>query len=386
MIVYHRTMLVKSKLIVLAAGGTGGHIFPAEALAEELYQRGYKLVLITDHRGASSWQKKETDLTVHVISASKVSGFSNFFTLRGAVKSAFGIIKALFLIYRLRPAVVVGFGGYASVPPMLASILAGYPVAIHEQNAVFGRANRLLAHWANQVAVTFLPTTAVRPARGNILHTGMPVRRTLQKIENFPYVPPHSTDVIRILVIGGSQGAHIFSEVVPTALGKLPLTLRDRLRISQQVRPEDHTVVASTYARLGLIVELAAFFDDIATRLANAHLVISRSGASTVAELALVGRPAILVPYPYATDDHQTANAYAMTDGGGAWLIPQNSFKPEILARRVQTLLTLPDRLAETASRARRHALPDATQRLADMIESLIKYPANSSKDNAPKF
>ncbi|KAF0114929.1 MAG: UDP-N-acetylglucosamine--N-acetylmuramyl-(pentapeptide) pyrophosphoryl-undecaprenol N-acetylglucosamine transferase, partial [Rhodospirillaceae bacterium] len=354
---------VQERPIVLAAGGTGGHVFPAEALAEELRCRGHSLVLVTDRRGGL-WRGALAGIPVHAVSAGGLAGRGLGGFVKGAARLAWGVGEALWLLRRLRPKVVVGFGGYASVPSVVAAVLAGSPTLVHEQNAVLGRANRLLAPWVDRVAVSFARTTH---ARGEGLqYTGMPVRAPVQAVRDLPYEAPRRGETVRLLILGGSQGAHVFGAVVPAALNALPAPLRARLKVSQQVRPEDLESVAAAYAESGVMVELKTFFDDVPARLAEAHLVIARAGASTVAELTVAGRPVLLVPYPHAIDDHQTANAHAVAEAGGAWLIPQETFTPEALAARLQALLLdLPAMLAKSAACARATARPDAARRLA---------------------
>ncbi|VBB68874.1 UDP-N-acetylglucosamine--N-acetylmuramyl-(pentapeptide) pyrophosphoryl-undecaprenol N-acetylglucosamine transferase [invertebrate metagenome] len=367
---------------MLAAGGTGGHVFPAEVLAEELRRRGYALTCVTDRRGTAWYSSRRRraleNLSVHAVVSGGLAGRSLFGTVAGGARLTWGIGESWILLKSLHPEVVVGFGSYASVPVIIASLLAGYPTMVHEQNAVLGRANRLLAPWVSRVAVSFAPP--LYNAGTTVLHTGTPVRPEMQAIRNVPYVPPNDANVVRVLVIGGSQGAHIFSDVIPAALSRLPVALRTRLRVSQQVRVEDRAAVVAAYDGLGIDVEVESFFDDVQTRLVETHLVIARAGASTVAELTVAGRPAILVPYPHAINDHQTANARAMAETGGAWLVPQVAFTPEALATKLQTLFALPAILAEAAMCARRIALPDAAQRLADMVESLTGPDEGSRK------
>ena len=362
------------KTVVLAAGGTGGHVFPASALAEELGLRGYALACVTDLRGAAAWSCSNLSVVhTHAIVSRGLAGDSLLGTgafLSESARLIWGMGKACLLFRHLKPKVVVGFGGYAAVPATAAAVLAGYPTVVHEQNAVLGRANRLLMPWVSRVAVSSLKTYGSPGSTKALLeHTGVPVRREVRRIRDVPYVPPNK--VVHVLIIGGSQGARVFSEVMPATMGLLPVALRSRMRVSQQVRAEDCTTLVAAYGHLGIDVEVKPFFNDLSNRLAESHLVIARAGASTVAELAVAGRPSILVPYPHATDDHQTANARVVAEQGGAWLIQQAALTPERLAIMLQRLLSLPTLLTQTAIRARRIGLPDATQRLADLVDSL---------------
>lgn len=355
--------------IVLAAGGTGGHVFPAEALANELLARGHRLALITDRRGAD-YGGTLGRIDRHLIRAGTLSGGGVGGRMNGFQSIVAGVFQARALLPRLRPQAVVGFGGYPSLPTMIAATRLGTPVTMHEQNAVLGRVNRLLARRAAAIALSFARTEKLQPrAAARSTLTGNPVRSAILEQRGTAYLAPAEDGVLRLLVTGGSQGAAIFSRVVPEAIGRLDGTLRDRLCIDQQCRPEDLERVRAAYAALRVEADLAPFFADMPQRLAAAHLVIARSGASTVAELAAVGRPALLVPYLFATDDHQTANARALSEAGGAWTIGQREFTAENLAARLTALLSTPHYLVEAAAAARRVGQPDAAARLADLVE-----------------
>jgi UDP-N-acetylglucosamine--N-acetylmuramyl-(pentapeptide) pyrophosphoryl-undecaprenol N-acetylglucosamine transferase len=357
--------------IVLTAGGTGGHIFPAEALAAELMARGFALTLITDKRGKAFGGTLGT-LPIHHISAGGVAGRKLVARVLAFGDLAVGFVQARAILAKLRPSVVVGFGGYASLPAMMAATFSGVPTALHEQNAVLGRANRLLASRVSRIATVFSRVSHLNPEHlKKALRTGMPVRAGILAVREHAYVPPGPSDPIRILIMGGSQGARILSEVVPAALARLPEPLKSRLAIEQQCRAEDIEAARAAYATAGIKADLATFFQDVPERLARAHLVITRSGASTVAELTTVGRPSILVPYLYAVDDHQTANAQAVDEAGGGWLIPQSGFTPETLAARIESLLGMPEILAKAAAAARAIGIPNAAQRLADLVGAL---------------
>lgn len=368
-----------SRLVVLAAGGTGGHVFPAEALAVELAGRGCRLALVTDRRGGAL-DGHFSGVEIHHIRAGGVAGKSFAARLRSAPELALGTVQAHGILKRLRPDAVVGFGGYPSIPTMLAATFAGHHTAIHEQNAVLGRANRLLASRVESIATSFAVVKGLSPeSAAKVVHTGMPVRPAIAAMRDRPYPPLGADDPVRLLVLGGSQGARVLSEVVPRAVSGLAPELRRRLRITQQCRPEDLEQTRTAYADIGIEAELATFFGDVPDRLAATHLVITRSGASTVAEVTAVGRPAILVPYPFATDDHQTANAHSVDETGAGWLMPQESFTPETLAARLQSLISQPATLDKAAGCARASGHPDAARRLADMVCRLL--PSNGEPE-----
>lgn len=363
---------MSAPLVLLAAGGTGGHVFPAEALAQVLAERGFRLGLVTDKRGHSYGATLGT-LETFRVSAGGIAGRGLLNKLRAVAELGVGVIQARSLLKRLRPAVVVGFGGYASVPTMVAATLLGLPTVLHEQNAVLGRANRLLAGRVRRIATSYAAVLHVDPAwKDKLAHTGMPVRAAVAALRDAPY-PALADDgaPIRLLVLGGSQGAHILSEVVPAALAALPQALRSRLSVAQQCRPEDLDAVRAAYAASGIDATLDSFFADVPERMSAAHLVIARAGASTVAELTALGRPAILVPLPHAIDDHQTANARAVDEAGGAWLMPQPAFTSDALAGRLESLFTQPGTLARAAGCARAAGRPDAAAQLADLVATL---------------
>ena len=376
------TTVAENPLVVLAAGGTGGHVFPAQALAVELQDRGCRLALVTDQRGGALGGTAR-GVAVHRVLAGGIAGKSFAARLRGAPELAFGTLQARRLLRRLAPDVVVGFGGYASVPTMLAAGFGGRATVIHEQNAVLGRANRLLAARAMRIATAF-PVSAGIPAASaaKVVHTGMPVRPEFSRMGERPYMPPGESGPVRLLVLGGSQGARVFSHVVPAALGLLPEAWQRRLRVVQQCRPEDLAEARAAYRDTPIEAELATFFDDVPERLAAAHLLIARAGASTVAELTAVGRPAILVPYPFAIDDHQTANAHAVDEAGAAWLMPEASLSPRSLADRLRSLFDLPASLVKAAACAGTAGRADAARRLADLVLDLVPNGAREPARN----
>jgi UDP-N-acetylglucosamine--N-acetylmuramyl-(pentapeptide) pyrophosphoryl-undecaprenol N-acetylglucosamine transferase len=361
-----------SALVLIAAGGTGGHLFPAEALARALVGRGHRVALAVDVRAKGFGERLE-GVSTHVISAGGLTGASLPRRARSMVNLARGWWQARGLIRKLKPAVAVGFGGYASVPAVFAAQQAGLPTLLHEQNAVLGRANRLLARRARHLALSF-PAEAMRglPSGTPTTLTGNPVRPAIVALRIKDYVPATANGPMSLLVLGGSLGARIFGRVVPEAVEGLADAPRRRLRIAQQCRQEDLERVRAHYDRLAVEAELAAFFDDVPERYAAAHLVIARAGASTVAELAMIGRPAILVPYAHAADDHQSANAQTYAAMGAAWPIGERDFTGALLARRLAEFMAEPDRLSAAAATARAQGRPDAAERLADAVQRLL--------------
>jgi UDP-N-acetylglucosamine--N-acetylmuramyl-(pentapeptide) pyrophosphoryl-undecaprenol N-acetylglucosamine transferase len=356
--------------VVIAAGGTGGHFFPAEALAFALAGRGMRPVLMTDGRSAGRTSEAFAEDDRHVLPGAGIAGRGIFKGITAVGALAAGTLAARRLLHTLSPGAIVGFGGYPCVPPIVAARLGrmGIPVILHEQNAVLGRANRGLAGMATMLALSTEGTTRL-PAGARSMIVGNPVRPAIAALADFPYVPPLSGGPINLLVTGGSLGARVLSDVVPQALIALPEPLRARLRVVQQARQEDAARVAASYAAAGITAEVAPFFTDMAARLSAAHLVIARAGASTTAELAVVGRPAILVPLPTAIDDHQTANAAILASVGAAWAIPQQHFTQAALTAELSVLLADPARLATAATAARACAKPHAVDALADLVE-----------------
>jgi UDP-N-acetylglucosamine--N-acetylmuramyl-(pentapeptide) pyrophosphoryl-undecaprenol N-acetylglucosamine transferase len=353
-------------LVLLAAGGTGGHLFPAEALALVLGKRGITIDLATDHRAAHF---KFPARAVHLIPSATLRGRNPIALARTAALLALGSAKAWRLIGQIRPAVIVGFGGYPTVPPLWAASLRGVPTVLHEQNGVMGRANRLLAPCVTAIATSFPTLARLDPrVQSKITFTGNPVRPQVIAASAMPYVAPGSSEKLRLLVFGGSQGARVMSDIVPATIGRMTPDLRARLIVVQQARPEDLNAVRDTYARLGVEAECGAFFADLPQRLAAAHLVISRSGASTVAELSAIGRPAILVPLPHALDQDQFANAGVLEQAGGAIRIEQRDFTPERLASEIKALAGEPGRLMRMAQGAKSAGTIDAAERLADIV------------------
>lgn len=371
------TAMTDTHTIALAAGGTGGHVFPARALAEALSARGWKIALITDTRGASFSDEIANTETYRIKAASL--GGSACSKLKGLTHLGVGLLQARALLRRIAPSAVIGFGGYASAPTMWAAGQFGLPTMIHEQNAVLGRANRFIAARAQRIATSFATVSGIRDKdRLRITLTGNPVRADIAAVGKKPYIAPTGETPIRLLVFGGSQGAQILSDIVPAALAALPEDMRNRLAVVQQCRAENIDSVRTAYNASRIDATLETFFDDMPARIEAAHLVIGRAGASTVSELAAAGRPAILVPYRFAMDDHQTANARAMEADGGAWVMPEDEFTVAELAAHLSHLFAVPDHLAETAANALKASHPDAADRLADAAEA-IAQPANDN-------
>jgi UDP-N-acetylglucosamine--N-acetylmuramyl-(pentapeptide) pyrophosphoryl-undecaprenol N-acetylglucosamine transferase len=359
-----------SRHFVLAAGGTGGHLIPAFALAAELHERGHHVALITDDRGAAIPGKPDY-LTAHVLPAGRFG--KNPLGWIGGARAVFeGRSMALRLFETVAPSAIVGFGGYPALPALLAATAAGLPSVIHEQNAVLGRVNRLLAGRVDGIATSYAKVDRLKAKHAAKVHlTGNPVRAEVLALraQDFPAFTEES--LLRILVTGGSQGARVLSEVVPDGLAMLPPALRQRLQVTQQCRAEDLEAVRERYATHDIPAELGTYFEDMHERLADAHLFIGRAGASTIAELTAVGRPAILVPLPIATDDHQAVNTREMVKAGGARMIRQESFQPKELAKQIQAMAMNPQSLANAAHCAFNCGRPDAAKDLADLVESM---------------
>ena len=353
---------------VLAAGGTGGHMVPAHALAAELKSRGHGVLLITDDRGARFPGLFE-DVPVHILPAGRMGGgpIAWLKALNSVVKGR-GQAKRLYREHK--PDAVVGFGGYPAVPSLLAASSMGIPTVIHEQNAVLGRANRFLAGEARAIGTAYEEMDRLKSRhKSKCVLVGNPVRDAVARLGELPFPPFDEFAPLKILITGGSQGATVLGEVVPEGLGMLQPSLRRRLQIVQQCRPDDIERVRKTYADLGIPAELTTYIEDMPDKIADAHLVIGRAGASSLAELTAAGRPAILIPYPAATDDHQTANAREITKAGGARTIQQTGFTPEVLARQIEALAMDPVALNNAAARALSVGRPHAARDLANVVE-----------------
>jgi UDP-N-acetylglucosamine--N-acetylmuramyl-(pentapeptide) pyrophosphoryl-undecaprenol N-acetylglucosamine transferase len=359
---------------VLAAGGTGGHMIPAQALAAELRERGHFVELITDQRGADL--PIEFDgVPVHVLPAGRFERNPRSW-LRAIRATLDGRAEAMALYGIVRPTAVIGFGGYPALPALLGAIAVKVPTVIHEQNAVLGRVNRLLARFVNVIATAYETVERVAPAvRDKLRLVGNPVRREVLALRDQPYPALTDDGVFRVLVTGGSQGATVLSDVVPEALSLLPPALKHRLQVVQQCRPEDIDRVRRTYVELGIPAELATYIQDMPDRIGWSHLVIARAGASTIAELTVAGRPAVLVPLPSAMDDHQTVNAREMVASGGARMIKQRRFTPVELGKQMQKLGLSARGLTRAAACARECGRPQAARDLADLLESMGAAP-----------
>ena len=357
------------KLAVVAAGGTGGHLFPAEALAETLIARGWRIVLATDARGARFADGFPAEERIG-LSAATFRGGDPVGMARAGLTIAQGVMQARSAFRRLKPQVVVGFGGYPSLPAMLAAFTSGVPTVIHEQNAVIGRANKLLAPRASAIACAF-PTLKKAPASvsARAVVVGNPIRPPVRALYGAPYQPP--TGQIHLLITGGSQGARLLSELPPTAVQLLPEALRARLKVHQQTRADSIETARKAYAEAMVEAEIAPFFRDMASRLGEAHLVIGRAGASTCCELAVAGKPSILSPLKLALDDDQGQNAQLLADVGAAIILPEDKLTPESLAAVLQRLFEDPAELAHMAAAARSVAVPDAAEKLADLVERI---------------
>jgi UDP-N-acetylglucosamine--N-acetylmuramyl-(pentapeptide) pyrophosphoryl-undecaprenol N-acetylglucosamine transferase len=359
-----------SKHFVLAAGGTGGHMIPAHALAEELMRRGHKVALITDARGAKIPGLFD-GVAVHTLPAGRLT--KNPLSWLPSFKGIYGGRGMAKQLYReFEPSAVVGFGGYPAFPALLGAFSAGIPTAVHEQNAVLGRVNRLVARRVDAIATSYPDVQRLKPAwKGYTRLIGNPVREEVLKLREQDFPPLDENGIFRVLVTGGSQGASVLSRVVPDGLSMLPEHFRRRLQVTQQCRAEDIEAVRARYEALGIPADLATYLPDLPERLGWSHLVIARAGASTIAELTAAGRPAILIPLPSATDDHQSFNVAEMVSAGGARAIAERDFTPVELAKQMQKLGLDPAALANAAKRAWNCGRPHATRDLADLVEAL---------------
>lgn len=355
-----------TKRIVLATGGTGGHVFPAQALASELSSQGYEVFIFSDKRGH---QFNNSSFVIFRIPAGQPRG-SIGQKLKGGMKLVSGIGVALAHLRRLKPHAVVGFGGYASFPTMMAAALLRLPTIIHQADAYFGRTNRHLARFVTRIATSF-PHVENIPAscQRKVSFTGLPMR---PDIKPEPYSTCEEDGPFHLLVTGGSQGAKVFGEVIPQAVLFLDPSLQKRLHISQQCRAESLEMTQAAYEQTKANVELSPFLDQIGKRYKKAHLTISRAGASSVVEVALVGRPALFIPYPYATDDHQSYNAQQVVNVAGGWMMREKEFTSKVLATLLSELMTSPWKLTQAAANIRAVAIPDASLRLAHLIKLIV--------------
>jgi UDP-N-acetylglucosamine--N-acetylmuramyl-(pentapeptide) pyrophosphoryl-undecaprenol N-acetylglucosamine transferase len=361
-------MTDKKKTIVLSAGGTGGHLFPAEALAQELLTRGYNVVIFTDKRG-HAFRSLGPDVALHTVRAATLKG-GVLGKIKAIINMSLGILQASFLLIKNRPSIVVGFGGYPAFPAVCAAQILGIPTVLHEQNAILGKANLWLARRSTVIATSLPDTKGIPPAsRDKTIVTGNPVRAAIVAVRESIYTAP--SDTMKILVTGGSQAASVFGEVVPTALALLEDDLKQRLSVMHQSKESESAQTERKYHAANISAEIKPFFNNMAERLAACHLFIGRSGASTVAEIAVAGRPAIFVPYPGHKDMQQKHNADALAGMGGAWLMLQSDFTPPALAQKLREFLKNPAMLEKAASAAKACGRPDAVKKLADVVERL---------------
>ena len=366
-------------IVVLAAGGTGGHLFPAQALGEVLVGRGYTVHLMTDARGVE-FGGRLSAISVHPIQSATITP-SKPWRLPGQLLRLFnGYMKARQLMQALGPELpvaVVGFGGYPSFPPLLAALQLKIPTIIHEQNAIMGRANRAIARWVSAIASSFPKITGLhKRLEAKVKFTGNPVRSIVMKQWDAPYQAPAANAGFRLLVFGGSQGARFFSEFMPKVIEALPQAIRKRLNVVQQCRPEDVDAVQAEYERLKTKSLLAPFFADLPKHIAKSHLVISRAGASTIAELAVIGRPAILVPLPHSIENDQLRNAQSFAGAGAGWVMEQKDVTAEEMAAFITRMRYGPDELTHAANAAKAFARPDAAERLAQLVETHARRTA----------
>lgn len=355
-------------LLVIAAGGTGGHMFPAQALAEVMLHRGWRVKLSTDARGARYIGGFPHSVEIEEISSATFARGGLSAKLIAPFRILAGVLGATRKMLRDRPAVVVGFGGYPTIPALAAAYLLRKPRMVHEQNGVLGRVNRLFSKHVDLVACGTLPTDLPDGVEG--IHVGNPVRAAVLKRAEAAYIFPGDYPM-SILVIGGSQGARILSDVVPPAIAALPMELLRNIRVSHQARDEDSERVAAYYAENGIDAEVEPFFTDVPRRMSEAQLIISRAGASSVADISVIGRPSILIPYAAAAEDHQTANARGLTEAGAAILVPESRLEVDTLSQQIATVLTNPQGAAKMMRAALECAVPDAPQKLADLVEAL---------------
>jgi UDP-N-acetylglucosamine--N-acetylmuramyl-(pentapeptide) pyrophosphoryl-undecaprenol N-acetylglucosamine transferase len=361
--------------LLIAAGGTGGHMFPAQALAEAMVAKGWRVTLSTDARGARYAGGFPAEVERVVLSSATFARGGTMAKILVPFRIAGGILSAIWREWRDPPSVVVGFGGYPSIPALAAAWVLRLPRMIHEQNGVLGRVNQVFAPRVDRVACGTWPTALPPGVSGDC--TGNPVRQSVLDRAGAPYIPPGDYPM-SILVIGGSQGARVLSDQVPAALATLPEALRALIRVAHQARAEDRDRVMAAYAAAGIPAEVEPFFADVPRRLSEAQLVISRSGASSVADISVIGRPSILIPYAAATGDHQTANARGLLEAGGAVLMAEPGLDPARLSAEIAAILTQPERAEAMARAALSQGRPDATARLVALVETLAQRPSGA--------
>ncbi|WP_316860115.1 undecaprenyldiphospho-muramoylpentapeptide beta-N-acetylglucosaminyltransferase [uncultured Cohaesibacter sp.] len=361
-----------TKTILLTAGGTGGHLFPAQALAHALIARGWDVHLATDGR-AEQYGHDFPATSVRIIPSATPSVRNPLKMAKAVMTLMKGVLAARKVLKEIKPDVVVGFGGYPTVPPILAARFGGVPSILHEQNSVMGRANRFLGKGVSAIAASFPIKKGAEGLEGKITLTGNPVRPMVAEAARIDFEPLTYDGEIRLVVFGGSQGARFFSEYMPGALGRLPKDIRDRIRLVQQCRKEDLLKVKVGYRELELKADLAPFFADLPGQIAKAHLVVCRSGASSISELAAIGRPSILVPLPGTLDQDQHANAMVLEEAGAAWVLQQRGLRPNEISDLLEELIANPDKLSDAAKAARAQGKLDAAERLADLVETMAK-------------
>lgn len=362
---------MSGELIVLSAGGTGGHVMPAQALALDLTSRGYRVEVLTDWRGLK-FKPHFRSIPMHEMRAGALgAGIKG--KIKGLLELSLGLLQAIKYMRRNKPAAVIGFGGYPSVPGVYAAQLLNIPFILHEQNAIAGKANVMLAPKAARIAISMPEIRGLEPQeKAKAVYTGNPVRPDIAALYNKPYPTLSESGTLRILVMGGSLGASVLSRVIPEALSKLPANYRARLSIMQQCREEDLAPTKAAYEKAGIEAQLMPFIDDVAGELEKCHLVIARSGASTVAEVTTAGRPAIFVPLGIHKDNQQKINADTVADAGGAWTMTENGFTPEALLARIETFLQNPGILFKAAENARMCGKPDAARRLGNLVTAIV--------------
>ncbi len=367
-----RNKLKDKPLVILTAGGTGGHVYPAEALAEELSARGYKLALVTDQRGKDNYKGRLGEIPNFAVPAGGIVGKSLGFKIKSLAKTCLGIWKAVWIVLRLKPVCVVGFGGYASFPCSVAAILTGTHLIIHEQNSVMSRTNRFLSKYATLIAQSFRKVKFT-PSHVKTILTGMPIRAAIAEVADLPYPSLGDEDKMQLLILGGSQGAKVFSEVVPEAVKSFNSEQQAKLRIIQQCRKDDVEVLKKAYEGVEAEVIISHFFDNMPELYAGTHLIVSRAGASSVSEIAVAGVPSILVPLPIAADDHQTGNADLIGDAKAGIVIAQKEFTAEKLGRLILDLMNDYECLQIMSNNAKKAGIRDAASRFAKAVEMLIK-------------
>lgn len=381
-------MNTQAKLIVLSAGGTGGHVVPAAALAKDLQARGFRVEWVTDSRG-QKFAPMFHGVPCHVVQSGTLGG-GVIGKVKGMAALGFGLLQARQLVARLKPAMVIGFGGYPSFPAVHAAQALNIPTIVHEQNAVLGKANVMLAKKAARVALSWSArgeqSQSLALAQKTVV-TGNPVREDIAALYTKPYPNMMNASAVTFFIMGGSLGAKVFADVVPTALSRLSSDQRARLDVVQQCREEDLAMVREAYAKAGIKARLESFLNDVPEILARTHLVIARSGASTVAEVAAAGRPSIFVPYPHHADQQQKFNAESLAQCGGAWVMAQSGFTEDALLVRLETFFQNPEILTKAAEAARGCGKPDATLRLGNLVvETLAGWnaPSATSQDDSP--